>query len=90
MMGPLYRLIQVLQKYGSDSFLTYFSILAAIPKNWKDTIKHSDCKHDVLLLLNASDILLDDFLRLKKSFKIMLPSFFEKTYNFNIRNRSPK
>ena len=69
---------QVLQKYGSDSFLTYFSILAAIPKNWKDTIKHGDCKHDVLLLLNASDILLNDFLRLKKVSKLCYLLFLKK------------
>ena len=70
---------QVSQKYGSQSFLTYFSILSAIPKWWKDIIKKgveefSSCQYDDYL---------DKFLKQNKVSKLCYRHFI-KSYTISI------
>ena len=70
---------QVSQKYDSQSFLTYFSILSAIPKRWKDVIKQGDeefssCQYDDHL---------DKFLKQNKVSKLCYLHFI-KSYKISI------
>ena len=70
---------QVSQKYGLQSFLSYFSILSAIPKCWKDIIKKgteelSSCQFDEYL---------DKFLKQKKVSKLCYPHFI-KNYRISL------
>ena len=66
---------QILQKFNPGSFLIYFSIVYAIPQEWKFTIKQNmDCQ-SVVLLSNPCDLLLNNFLKSKRVSNFCYPYF---------------
>ena len=73
--GSFMNYDQILQKFNPGSFLIYFSIVYAIPQEWKFTIKQNmDCQ-SVVLLSNPCDLLLNNFLKSKRVWNCCYPYF---------------
>ena len=76
--GSFMTFDQVLQRFDSGPFLSYFSIVAAIPRQWKETIR---LNFDELEknLTGQHDVNLDRFLNQKKVSKICYRHFLKSS-----------